>query len=114
MSACVQPPPESDRAAADATEIQALRLVTVYCDGGTSLVSLTHRVVVADFDGGEPQAGVPHLDLHHRLEQQVGREYWGDGWAGDDEGFPGWPAVFDFIGRHPDALDTSHFARRGV
>lgn len=106
MPASEQPPREPDRAAADVPEVQALRLVTVYCDGSTSLVSLAHRVVVADFDGEHPQAGIPHLDFHHLREQQAGREYWQGQWAGEDEGFPGWLAVFDFIDRHPNTLDS--------
>lgn len=104
MPASEMPPRETDRAAADVPAVQALRLVTVYSDGSTSLVSLAHRVVVADFDGEQPQAGIPHLDFHHQLEQQAGREYWRDRWAGDGEGFPGWPAVYDFIERHPRSL----------
>jgi hypothetical protein len=76
-----------------------------HCDGSTSLVSLAHRVV-ADFDGEHPQTGIPHLDFHHLREQQAGQEYWRDEWAGDDEGFPGWLAVFDFIDRHPNTFDS--------
>jgi len=109
MTASEQAPREPDRAAADVPEVQALRLVTVYCDGSTTLVSLAHRVVVADFDGEHPQAGIPHLDFHHRREQQAGQEYWRDEWAGDDEGFPGWPAGYDYIERHPRTLDSSQF-----
>lgn len=104
MPASEKPPRETDRAAADVPEVHALRLVTVYCDGSTSLVSLVHRVVVADFDGEQPQVGIPHLDFHHQLEQQAGKEYWQDGWAGDGEGFLGWPAVYDCIERHPRRL----------
>jgi len=106
MPASEQPPREPDRAAADVPAVLALRLVTLHCDGSTSLVSLAHRVVVADFDGKHPQAGIPHLDFHHQREQQAGREYWPGEWTGEDAGFPGWPAVYDFIERHPHALDS--------
>ncbi len=109
MTAREQAPHEPDRTAADVPAVQALRLATVYCDGSTSLVSLAHRVVVADFDGEQPQPGIPHLDFHHRREQ-AGKEYWRDEWAGDDEGFPGWLAVYDYIERHPRTLNSSHFA----
>ncbi|MBY0460681.1 MAG: hypothetical protein K2V38_25465 [Gemmataceae bacterium] len=106
MPASEQPPREPDRAGGDVPEVQALRLVTVYCDGSTSMVSIAHRVVVADFDGEHPQVGIPHLDFDHRHEQQAGQEYWRDEWAGEDEGFPGWAAVFDYIERHPNALES--------
>lgn len=77
-------------------ELGALRLVTIYGDETTSLVSLTHRVVIADFDRDQPQAGIPHCYLF-KIE---------DGIYGDEEneGFPGWDEVFDYICAHPELL----------
>jgi hypothetical protein len=95
---------DMDQSAAGIPELQALRLVTIYGDESTTLVSLAHKVIIADFDGRQPQYGIPHLDLDQSLEREMGQAYWAEDWKGDEEGFPGWPAVFAYIQAHPEVL----------
>jgi hypothetical protein len=92
----------------EVSEIVALGLATVYADESTTLVSLKHRAVVADFDGEHPQVGIPHLHLDGEIEERAGKAYWKDGWT-DDEGFPGWSAVFDLIAADPSLLSRKHY-----
>jgi hypothetical protein len=86
--------------------LRALDLATVYCDETTTLVSLAHRCVIADFDGEEPQQGIPHLHVTGAVERaaaaDAGLEY--DGW-------PGWEAVFAYVAGHRGLLKTDHYSQ---
>jgi hypothetical protein len=83
-------------------EIVALRLATIYGDGSTTLVSLTHRVIICDFEGDCTHIGIPHLYLDGKIERLASEAYWGEKYDGD---FPGWPAIFAYIERWPQLLD---------
>ena len=65
----------------DVPEIVALGLATIYADDSTTLVSLKHRAIVADFDGEHPQIGIPHLHLDGEIEERAGKAYWKDDWT---------------------------------
>ena len=99
-------PYDLENTASDVPQIKALRLVTIYGDESTSLVSLAHRVIIADFDGEEPQQGIPHLHLTQEIEQEAGIQYWGEDFKGEEEGFPGWPAIFEYLDARPSLLEN--------
>ena len=81
--------------------ITALRLITVSCDGSTSLVSLTHRNVLVD-GRFTTDSDVPHLDMTSDLENQIvtelGQQY--------DGSWPGWDAIYAYIECHPEVLNV--------
>lgn len=87
-------------------ELAALRLVTIYGDGTTTLVSLTHQVVIADFDGDEPMDNIPHIRAGE-FEVKAGKAYYGNGFN-DQWGWPGWPAIFKWLERHPSLLESAN------
>ena len=95
------------RTAQDVPEIKALNLVTIYCDEGTTLVSLAHNVLIAAWDGEEKQMGIPHLYLTDELEQAIGSDYFAD-WDANEEGFPGWPAVLAYVKTRPSLFDKGN------
>lgn len=101
-----------DKTVRDIPEIVNLRLVTVYSDETTSLVSLNHRVEIANFDGEEPQDGIPHLYITDEIEAAAARLNAGPDFVYNDD-FPGWDAVYDYIDRHPEILSTRHFRPTG-
>jgi hypothetical protein len=91
-------------------EIQALKLCTVYCDGSTTLVSLALNTLLYDNGEGEsPLNNTPHVYLITDDENKASDEWYGteDGKA-DDNGFPGWPAIFHYLNNHPERLTTDH------
>lgn len=90
--------------------VTALRLVTVYCDGSTTLLSRTHRYVVGDFDGHHAQKFIPHVDMDDQMERACHTpallaEYDARHKDGGSPGFPGWDAVFDYLEKHPEVLE---------
>lgn len=86
-------------------EIAALKLITIYSDGSTALVSLTHRSIIADFEYDQPQHGISHLYLSSEMDDDIGRYKFGREWNTDTMGFPGWEATFDFLIANPDILE---------
>jgi hypothetical protein len=92
-------------------EVKAIRdldLATVYCDQSTTLVSLAHRAVIAEFEGEQAQQGVPHLYLTSEIEVAAAREC-GYPDASEDDGFPGWDVIFDYVKAHRECLSVDHY-----
>jgi hypothetical protein len=83
--------------------IKALRLITIYGDESTNLVSLAHRCILASDGMFTVDTSMPHLEITTELEAQIATE---DGQQYDDA-WPGWDAVFNFIERHPEVLTAS-------
>lgn len=86
-------------------ELVALKLATLYGDGSTTLVSLTHRVCIADFDAEVRQYGIPHLHVTTAIEDAAGKAYFGPEFDAEKEGWPGWEAIFQHLEKHPDLLE---------
>ncbi len=82
-------------------ELADLKLATIYSDESTTLVSLTHRIVIADWDGDNPQKNIPHVHITTAEEQAAGETYFGE-YNAETDGFPGWPAIFDYLEAHPE------------
>jgi len=100
---------DDTRANWDVQEIRDLDLATVYCDQSTTLVSLAHRAIIADFESEDAQQGIPHLYLTCEIEVAAAREG-GYPDASEDDGFPGWGIVFAFILAHREILSTDHYS----
>ncbi len=91
-------------------EIQFLNLCTVYCEGGTSLVSLAHKTVLFSNDDEEViMPGFSHVCLTEEDKEKVAKE-WFDAHPSEcddecnDPDFPGWKAVFFYLDAHPEVI----------
>lgn len=88
--------------------VRALDLATIGGDGSTTLVSLSRRCVLGDFEGEQAQQGIPHLHLTDEIEAAASQAA-GNAEARAGEGFPGWPAVLDYLRANRDLLSTGHW-----
>ncbi len=76
--------------------IEALGLVVITSDGSSDLVSLTHECVLAEVTDWaclieEFELGPYEANLWKEIRGQEKQEDW-----------PGWPAIFAFLKKHPD------------
>jgi hypothetical protein len=46
------------------------------------------------------------LHLTQEIEQEAGIQYWGEDFKGEEEGFPGWPAIFEYLDARPSLLEN--------
>jgi hypothetical protein len=93
----VNPTPDP-KAVTGLPALKDLRLFTVYWNGHTDLCSLRHRCVIAGWDGGGAQDGIPHVVLTGALARQAGVSL--D--APPDDLF--WETFFDHLETHPEIL----------
>ena len=91
-------------------QIAALGLCIIkVTDEGESLASLKHRIIICDTSGSEENLRITGdyevVEITREVEDAINKKH------GHDDGFPGWPEVFDWIEENratlfPDKVDA--------
>ena len=85
----------------DVPEMAPLRLVAIYFDGSSDVVSLTHRCFIARIEGLAP-ADMPSVfgpQIEAKAATEAGLPY-----RDENIDFPGWNVIFDYIDKHPECI----------